>query len=264
VARRLPLMKVIWGTFALPWMYRAEWFRAVRFPLLGVFSVSLLWYLVDNLGETMQQALCYAGYLFMFSWLAVCTHRVVLLDSAKPASWPDAHLLRIIALYLGSMAVLWLIWMLVATVVTMISVTVALSGYTATGPLAAVPPSLEPDPAVQATINRISYIAQLPVVYLVARLSPLLPAVALGKRWSLRAAWDLSRGNGWRLAIVVIAVPYLFSCVVWWLTRDGASPYEIAALWLVTAVLTSLEFIALSLSFRELGPLPPPPTDRPA
>ncbi len=263
-ARRLPLLKVIWGTFALPWMHRGEWLRAISYPFLGFFSVLLLWYLMDDLTEVVPLALWYAAYLFMTSWLAVCTHRVVLVDTHLPWSWPQGNQLRIVAIYLAALGVLWVMWLAVTALLTAIAVSLTmLSELGVSGAAANTPPNLGPDPAVQALIDRVALFAQLPGSYLAARLSLLLPAIALERVWSPRAAWEMSRGNGWRLAVVVIALPYLFSAVVDRLTRDGASAFEVIALSVAAALLTSLEIVTLSLSYRELEPSALPPTDPP-
>ena len=53
-------------------------------------------------------------------------------------------------------------------------------------------------------------LALVPAIYVIARLSLLLPMTAVGQRPELKDAWALSRGNGWRL-VAVMLLPSLFS-----------------------------------------------------
>ena len=49
----------------------------------------------------------------------------------------------------------------------------------------------------------------IPCGYLIGRLSLLLPAIAVDNQASLRSAWSQSKGNGWRMAILVGWIPIL-------------------------------------------------------
>lgn len=49
----------------------------------------------------------------------------------------------------------------------------------------------------------------IPCGYLIGRLSLLLPAIAVDDQASLRSAWSQSKGNGWRMALLVGWIPIL-------------------------------------------------------
>ena len=49
----------------------------------------------------------------------------------------------------------------------------------------------------------------IPCGYLIGRLSLLLPAIAVDDQASLRSAWSQSKGNGWRIALLVGWMPIL-------------------------------------------------------
>ena len=55
--------------------------------------------------------------------------------------------------------------------------------------------------------------AVLLATYFASRLSLILPAVATDRRRSLRRAWSLSTGNGWRLALASILVMLPIECI---------------------------------------------------
>jgi hypothetical protein len=111
----------------------------------------------------------------------------------------------------------------------------------------------------------------VPFMYVVGRLSLLLPAVAVDLRPSIKSAWSQSTGNGWRVAVLVGGIPImfivlqvLFEFAIQWLT--GVSSKEEAIQWLgaysiVTSGLYALlrynlaivEVAILSLTFKELS-----------
>lgn len=53
----------------------------------------------------------------------------------------------------------------------------------------------------------------IPCGYLMGRLSLLLPAIAVDDQTSLRSAWSQSKGNGWRMALLVGWMPILISLI---------------------------------------------------
>ena len=66
--------------------------------------------------------------------------------------------------------------------------------------------------------------------WFIARVSLMLPAIAIDRKPDLGAAWQASRRNGWRLAIVVGLLPWCLQHLVDLLFRDGASTIEFALL----------------------------------
>ena len=71
-------------------------------------------------------------------------------------------------------------------------------------------------------------------VYVVPRLSLVLPATAIGQRPTLKGSWRLSRSNGWRLALVMLLPSLvLIPLSVGSLQLGGIAPQFLAALILV-------------------------------
>ena len=98
----------------------------------------------------------------------------------------------------------------------------------------------------------LEFLASLPALYLVARLSLVFPATAIDRPASLRWAWRTSRGNGWRLVVVVTVLPWLVSHLVGLLYRDEATAAEVVLLTVTGTALFALEIAALSVAYREL------------
>lgn len=111
--------------------------------------------------------------------------------------------------------------------------------------------------------------ASIPFAYVVGRLSLLLPATAIDLHASVNSAWDLSEGNGWRVAILVGGVPMAFMAIqasIWmipsWLF--GESVHETQAVVDITSIsstflssvfryaLATVEIAILSITYRRL------------
>lgn len=103
----------------------------------------------------------------------------------------------------------------------------------------------------------------IPGAYLLARVSLVLPMVAIGRAASLSSAWAISRHNGWRLAIVVGLLPAAFSAITGKLSQQNASMLERTLPAVISAVFVVIEVVALSLSYQALtrSPTETPPNE---
>jgi len=91
----------------------------------------------------------------------------------------------------------------------------------------------------------------LPVYYLVARWSLLLPATAIDQRPNLGWAWSLSKGNSMRLTLLVGIVPLVSAILMNFLSETDSIIYKglVEMVWLVVMV---VEIGLLSLSYQWL------------
>ncbi len=80
----------------------------------------------------------------------------------------------------------------------------------------------------------------------------MFPAVAVSKQVSLKWAWNLSKGNGWRLAILVGVLPWLISHALDLLYRDNGTVIETMLLAFLGFPFIAVETSAISLAYREL------------
>ena len=93
----------------------------------------------------------------------------------------------------------------------------------------------------------------IPATYYLARCSLVFPATAVDMKVGLQWSWRISQGNGWRLGIIVGALPWGLSTINAIFLRDGASSLKLVALALVSYLLMTIEIAALSLAFKELS-----------
>jgi hypothetical protein len=96
------------------------------------------------------------------------------------------------------------------------------------------------------------YPAYLVWLYAFCRWGILLPATAVNKRYDLRWAWRQSKGNEWRLFILVSILPQAIYFLPDYLL-DKESPILLIVLIMLLAVtLTVVEISTLSLSYKAL------------
>lgn len=252
--------------FAFPVKFPAACFRAASWPLLGVIALSLLWVSGVLPADLVTGWALLIPNAALFAWLAVRIHRTVLLDPEDSNQTNSSQMISLAYRYLTALATgaaLKLLFFLLA--ITLFSlVSAAIAWFM---PVTTTPPTLSPeaDPDTQRLINFISVVGQAPVLYLLARWSTLLPALALGREWAPRTAWRQTVGNGWRLVLVVFLLPWALSAAIDLAYASTGNAVLIALLVIARAVFLALGVIALSLSYRELPPWPePPPTAPPA
>jgi hypothetical protein len=109
---------------------------------------------------------------------------------------------------------------------------------------------------VSSTVwNLVMFVFMFPSTYLLSRWSLVLPSTAIDRRPSLDSAWDLSHGNGWRLAILLGAPPLLLGTVFGELTMVigmlDSAPMTFA-INLVICLVGALEVTILSITYKWL------------
>jgi hypothetical protein len=237
---RLPLARVAIGAFVLPWTQRRAYAKALWIPLLCLI---VLYAVATHAGQIEAAAwrwLLLFAHLILFAAIAMRSHRLALLDPHQVAQEPLLRWTKRDTTFSLLLATGYLGFGTTASLVGGIAVDSFISVAAGFG--------AEPRLVAQVVLGASSLVA----AYLFARLSLVLPAVAVDRQFDPRWAWRVSRGNGWRLVIVVFALPYAIHVLLDRLYRDGASTFEWFVLLTVGVVFIVLEITALSLSYRAL------------
>lgn len=102
-----------------------------------------------------------------------------------------------------------------------------------------------------ALIATIQFIINIPIAYFIGRWSLVFPATAVDERPNLRWAWDISRGNSWRLMLLVGLTPFIVQYLLTLLPQFESIAYLIvvATLWVY---ILAAEIGLLSLCYRAL------------
>jgi hypothetical protein len=236
----LDLGKVIAGAFLVPWWRRRAFTRALAAPCALIVAYSVVcYYSTDYVMSGFPQAamwLVWVLYYLLFTLFAVKCHRLVLLDADAVAqrwrpgwSWRETRFFLWSAAIWGlGLAASWLLLLVAVNVWTWVA-------------------GISSD-ALRLTVH----LWKIPVLYVFGRLCMLLPAAALDRRASLKWSWNLTRGNGWRLLVVVGGLPFVLSVLVGLIYRNDATTAEWLLLTLLAVALFAVEIAAISLSYREL------------
>lgn len=258
--RRIALGSLVLSAFILPARHLDQVVRIAGIPLAAMIGLGLATAAAESNGNRPMAWTLFAGYLLATVWLAVTTHRMVLLDAPGSPTRFDGPALRRLALFALTAAALWALFHF-ARIVT-ISASLALLGSRYV-PAGETPPTPAVDP--QLLIDIVDYVASAAMYLVVGRLALLLPAAALDRGARVSGVWRMTRGNAWRLAVVVGALPWALN---WFLSLvELDTPMEWALMHVVVTLTVLIEVVAVSLAYRELttgftdssaAPAPPP------
>ena len=222
----------------IPWQRRRDFVWALAIPLALLAGLSLAWYFADELLRRVSGwwlFFVYCGvFALFFTLFAVTCHRLVLLPSRSRAGIPRPRWSSRESRFLFWIVTLWILYLAVWWL-----------GLLVAG-------NISPRGSLPAWSGVIEFSAKLPAFYVVARLSLVFPATAIDRPASLKWAWQASRGNGWRLVVVIAVIPWLVSHLVGLLYREQATAFEIVLLTVLGTALFAVEIAALSVAYRQL------------
>lgn len=244
-AASLEVGKILLGAVVLPWRMRQTLVPALAWPaavLLVLWVGSVL--LPPKTWPLAAQWLLAGVHSVVLAWLAVQCHRVVLgaETDARPTHRWSGHEWK----YLFYSLAVMLMALLVLALAAMVSGTL----------LANLGQALQHEHNGWWTMG--TGLAALPAGYVLGRSSLVLPAIALGVKANLEGAWRMSKGHGWRLAVLIGLVPYLLHAADDWAYGDTASRWLSTLFVPVSVWLIIVEVVALSLCYRALA-MPPIP-----
>lgn len=224
----------------VPWRRRNEFAWALAVPLALLAGLSLAWYFADQLLRQLSgwwPFFLYCGaFALFFTLFAVTCHRLVLLPSQRVRGIQSPRWSARESRFLFWVVTLWILYV----AVWWLGLLVAGNVWPRDGNL-------------QGWFGVVEFVASLPALYVVARLSLVFPATAIDRYADLKWAWRTSRGNGWRLVVVITVMPWLVSHLVGLLYREQATAAEIVALTVLGTALFALEIAALSVAYRQLA-----------
>ncbi len=254
VPRNFPFRQVLAGAFVLPWRHRVDVTHAAGLPLLAIVVAMSCADAFESsfVGFSGQVAL-----LLAMLWLALAMHRLVLvLDWQPQRLFGELKLGRLLRFFGAG---IWLAIVYTA-VYLLVMATLAFAGEAA----GSIPQEESVWDRMFSFDGWANEVGSALAYLVIGRLSLVFPAIALDRDANYGAFWRMSRGNGWRVAITVGALPWFLDSIISAMWREETSLFEIAGLGVLTGVVTIVEVIALSLTYRELThAFAPPPTHPP-
>jgi hypothetical protein len=230
---------VVQEALLIPWQRRSAFAGTLAIPLALLAGLSLAWYFSAELVRRVEGwwlFFLHCGlFALFFTLFAVTCHRLVLLQPGWRGgipvprwSWREARFFYwVVTLWIAYLVVWWLGLLVAGNV-------------------------WPRDGNMRGWFDLIQFAASVPALYVVARLSLVFPATAIDRPAGLKWAWRTSRGNGWRLVVVVAVMPWLVSHLVGLLYREVPTAAEVVLLTVLGTALFAVEIAALSVAYREL------------
>lgn len=175
----------------------------------------------------------------VYTWFAVRVHRLIL-GVANPIrgvfSWKGRE-------------TCFFAWLLASVVLLLIV------GFAVVGVVLGVVAVVVSYDLSDSVVAFLSALAFLPAAYLLARFVVLLPAIAIDRKQSIKWAWRLTRGHGWRLMLILWGLPTILISVLsvsasdFWFDNPAGS----LGLNLIFGFATALGVSLLSVAFKVLA-----------
>ena len=262
----LRLGPIIKEAVLLPWNRRQHVWRLLALPvaLTTVLFLGEYWLLRD--APRSAGILMHIPHLLIFSFFAVACHRSILIGEHSASrfgipGWPHREF-RFFGWFIFIYTIGIMSWFVVTEVV--IRFIDFIEPFLGEG--------LKELSIRLLGLNISSFpwalLGQILFCYLIGRLSLLLPAIAVDAQVSLRSAWLQSKGNGWRVALLVGWIPTLLlllektlSFYINWRLGNQFTSYSLgvyvgifsASEALLRYVLFTIEAALLSLLFLKLS-----------
>ncbi|MCU7811021.1 MAG: hypothetical protein KZQ77_07260 [Candidatus Thiodiazotropha sp. (ex Notomyrtea botanica)] len=248
--QKLPVLKILVGAFMVPWWDKRNYIKSLALPALLMVSVWVCWLVLDSYDLPLIGWLSAFLYLASFSIFAVTCHRLILVgDQRSIGSYLLSNQFIVVKFLLWSVAVSFLVGLIDTFIM---SVVLNVSGSF----MGEVVPLSDSGEAMatqnNAKFKLASYIAIIPGLYIMSRLSLVFPSIAIDEPLTMRQSWKCTKNNGFRIFLVVGFFPTVLSVFVGLFLRDEASILEQVAISLLVLLALAIGIFALSLTFKEL------------
>ena len=204
----LRLGPIIKEAVLLPWNRRQHVWRLLALPvaLTNLLSLGEYWLLKD--APRPIGILMHIPHLLIFSFFAVACHRSILIGEHSVSrfgipGWPHREF-RFFGWLIFIYTIGIMFWFVASEVV--MRFIDFLQPFLGEG-LKELSIRLL---GLNISLFPWALLGQIFLGYLIGRLSLLLPAIAVDSQASLRSAWLQSKGNGWRVALLIGWIPTVF------------------------------------------------------
>ncbi|BBI98548.1 hypothetical protein FGKAn22_02410 [Ferrigenium kumadai] len=235
---KLPFLKVIISSLYFSWTNKAELLRAIALPTLVLV---VIWAVANVFLDKLAGGGIWVVVLafgFGFSFFAVTCHRLILVESRdRYRFFKDRPGYRELMFLGWVVAIYFIVTILKAPFVVAAGTILGETAVTGQGEI----------------VGWVKEIASIPALYVLARFSLIFPAAAIDNSVTMRWAWQRTKGNGWRIFLVVGLFPWLIESAIGLLLRQDASTVEWVLLAIFAYIGLAVGIIALSFTYREFA-----------
>lgn len=239
---RLPIGRILIGALFITWSSRVKFIKGLLPTAALILATGLVWDISGvPLGNPIS-VIFIALSMLLFAKFAVTCHRLVLVDFNNSVSWisPFSWSTRE-TFFLRRVIIVYLLTLVGSTIISMMPLAIVAQS---------LPEAQRNNPA--ALFPYATIFAGIPAIYLLARMSLVFPATAVDSQTGLTWAWNISRGNGLRISIIVGLIPWISMALVFYLTRYVPGYAGMVVSDILNFVLVVIELTALSLAYREI------------
>ncbi len=244
---KLQVANIIQNAFLLPLSRFSLFSKTLAFPILLMVTIWSFWYAISPDSSILNIGF-YLLYLIGFVYFAVTCHRLILIDNAHFTSIP------LVSLYtLGRFTGLFIVVYLLSTLVEMAIITVFINVFDnkVSGSIAKEV-IVNDSESQNEYFEMAEYIAYLPAMYIVGRLSLVFPATALGYKVGLKWSWGATKHNGIHILFIIALFPWALQIILSFMQRDNAKFVEQTALGILMYISAAIGIFALSLTYKDL------------
>lgn len=235
--KSLPLIQTASAALHFLWDHRKQVLQATGIPLLLLMA---LYVLIDHLPDVLAPITwaLFGAQILLFAWVGVAVHEIILVPKS-PRTTDHSFSIGTTMSY-GAWSTLLTICLVVG---------VMLVGGAVGSILVNTLPKSVTSKALWAWVL---VAAGSLATYIPARWSLVLPLVALGRSEGASWSWRFTRGNGWRIALLVYILPWTFHLTM----AKQVGPSSPLVLQIATTIAFTLivliEVALLSFTFKAL------------
>jgi len=195
IGQSLPILETVRLSLIIPWQRRITIFKSLIFT---AFLLALLSYLLELQSEMKFTMIAFVWIIqsLVFTVFAVTCHRILLLEESSISKYIYFRWTMRETKFLGWTIVTYLCLGAIITVTgtSVFALVQALDGW-----------------VEKSSLQLLPFLPLIPGLYVLSRLSVLLPATAIDENHNLSWAWQMTKRNGWRLLLLVGILPFLIS-----------------------------------------------------
>jgi hypothetical protein len=236
-ATTLPITNVVAEALWCCWRAHRELWKVLVLPALFLIAIATLNTWVEGTRSLIVALLYNLLNLIVFSFAAVSCHRLILLGPGSVPAFGVSgkhkrewqFIARALVLSIGTTIAFAILASLAANATAMFPVTASIT---------------------KETVSTLSWSV---ILLLASPFSLTLPACAVDAPMTFRQAWRMSRGDRWRLALLISGLPWLIRLGEWAIATlfDAYSDQRFVSLLLFLLILP-VEISLLSVCYRRL------------
>lgn len=234
---KLAIAQIIINALKASWEKRKRLAQVVALPSLTLVVIATYWSYADRKVDTMDAMVWVALWTMAFSPFALACHRVLLLGNDSLPQYGIMRLTKREIKFFAWLSAIGLIGFFVKAISIMTIGNVLVN-------------------VIEIQNDWLVWIlkgADVLAAYLVARLSLILPSIALDEQLSLSHVWHLSQGNGFRLTIILVGLPWLLAYYGQFIFPEEMNLAQVTLCRILYCVALLLEVAVLSFSYKALS-----------